>query len=153
MAENSLTNSLKSTLTVLDDCVKLEHTGVGAVLFGIPRGEKTIFYDDFTSVEFKPNKLLSTGYIQFNIPGHKQKASLPENDEYSFSFDKKIEYRAEKLYNKILENKRNHKSSGDTTVINQVSAADEVLKLKQLLDAGVLTQDEFDTKKKQLLGL
>lgn len=33
------------------------------------------------------------------------------------------------------------------------SPADEILKLKQLLDAGVLTQDEFDAKKKQLLGL
>lgn len=32
-------------------------------------------------------------------------------------------------------------------------AADEILKLKQLLDAGALTQDEFDAKKKQLLGL
>lgn len=35
----------------------------------------------------------------------------------------------------------------------ETSLADEILKLKQLLDAGVLTQDEFDTKKKQLLGL
>lgn len=33
------------------------------------------------------------------------------------------------------------------------SAADEIMKFKQLLDAGVITQDEFDSKKKQLLGL
>lgn len=33
------------------------------------------------------------------------------------------------------------------------STADEILKFKQLLDAGVLTQEEFDAKKKQLLGL
>ncbi len=33
------------------------------------------------------------------------------------------------------------------------SSADEILKLKQLLDAGVLTQDEFDAKKRQILGL
>ena len=33
------------------------------------------------------------------------------------------------------------------------SSADELLKFKQLLDAGVITQEEFDTKKKQLLGL
>lgn len=30
---------------------------------------------------------------------------------------------------------------------------DQLLKLKQLLDAGVLTQEEFDAKKKQILGL
>lgn len=33
------------------------------------------------------------------------------------------------------------------------SAADEIIKYKSLLDAGVLTQDEFDVKKKELLGL
>lgn len=33
------------------------------------------------------------------------------------------------------------------------TAADDLLKLKELLDAGILTQEEFDAKKKQLLGL
>ena len=33
------------------------------------------------------------------------------------------------------------------------SAADEILKFKGLLDAGIITQEEFDAKKKQLLGL
>ena len=34
-----------------------------------------------------------------------------------------------------------------------VSAADELRKFKELLDSGVITQEEFDAKKKQLLGL
>ena len=33
------------------------------------------------------------------------------------------------------------------------SAADEIKKFKELLDMGVITQEEFDAKKKQLLGL
>jgi hypothetical protein len=36
-------------------------------------------------------------------------------------------------------------SSGDST--------DEIMKLKGLLDAGAITQEEFDAKKKELLGL
>ncbi|MFJ6264444.1 SHOCT domain-containing protein [Lysinibacillus xylanilyticus] len=36
---------------------------------------------------------------------------------------------------------------------NQISAADEILKFKQLLDEGILTQEEYDAKKKQLLGI
>ena len=42
-----------------------------------------------------------------------------------------------------------------TQTVNQAnaSAADEIIKFKQLLDAGVITQDEFDAKKQQLLGL
>ena len=41
----------------------------------------------------------------------------------------------------------------ETNVINQVSAADELRKFKELLDMGIITQEEFDAKKKQLLGL
>lgn len=34
-----------------------------------------------------------------------------------------------------------------------ISAADEILKFKQLMDAGIITEQEFEAKKKQLLGL
>lgn len=34
-----------------------------------------------------------------------------------------------------------------------LSAADEIKKFKELLDSGIITQEEFDAKKKQLLGL
>lgn len=50
--------------------------------------------------------------------------------------------------------KRQNKISKNT--VNQVmpnSNADELKKYKELLDNGVITQEEFDAKKKQLLGL
>lgn len=34
-----------------------------------------------------------------------------------------------------------------------ISAADEILKFKSLMDAGIITEEEFQAKKKQLLGL
>ena len=34
---------------------------------------------------------------------------------------------------------------------NKLSVADELMKLKELLDSGVLTQDEFDQQKKKLI--
>lgn len=39
------------------------------------------------------------------------------------------------------------------TVHDSASNADELKKYKELLDSGVITQEEFDAKKKQLLGL
>lgn len=48
------------------------------------------------------------------------------------------------------------KESKKTVTIQQentTSAADEILKYKNLLDIGALTQDEFNRKKKELLGL
>ena len=43
--------------------------------------------------------------------------------------------------------------SEENTDEKSPSAADEILKYKQLLDMGVITQEEFDLKKKQLLNL
>jgi Bacterial PH domain/Short C-terminal domain len=44
-------------------------------------------------------------------------------------------------------------NSAPTQVVQQVSAADEIVKFKSLLDSGVITQEEFEIKKKSLLGL
>ena len=39
------------------------------------------------------------------------------------------------------------------TMQSNANSADELMKYKQLLDSGIITQEEFDAKKKQLLGL
>ena len=50
---------------------------------------------------------------------------------------------------------RQKKNSEPTTpsVASSTFNADELKKFKELLDMGVITQEEFDAKKKQLLGL
>lgn len=53
----------------------------------------------------------------------------------------------------LAVDKVDNNSSGTPVVQQTISSADELLKFKQLLDMGAITQEEFDTKKKQLLGL
>lgn len=50
---------------------------------------------------------------------------------------------------------RQNKPTATTTIKQEVpkSEADELKKYKELLDSGIITQEEFDAKKKQLLGL
>ncbi len=43
------------------------------------------------------------------------------------------------------------KAVGQPSGLGGISVADELMKLKDLLDGGVLTQDEFDEQKKKLL--
>ena len=43
--------------------------------------------------------------------------------------------------------------SKEVSATPAVSSMDELKKLKELLDMGIVTQEEFDAKKKQLLGL
>ncbi len=45
------------------------------------------------------------------------------------------------------------KKSASNYTVQPISAADEIKKFKALLDEGIITQEEFDAKKKQLLGL
>lgn len=44
-------------------------------------------------------------------------------------------------------------SNTSQTSAHIISSADELKKYKELLDSGVITEEEFNTKKKQLLGL
>ena len=52
---------------------------------------------------------------------------------------------------KINENESKSPASEPTSA--PTSNLDEIKKLKELLDLGAITEEEFDTKKKQLLGL
>ena len=57
---------------------------------------------------------------------------------------------------KLLVERQGKEKQATTTTIKQEipqSNADELKKYKDLLDSGVITQEEFDAKKKQLLGL
>lgn len=47
----------------------------------------------------------------------------------------------------------NKKGGRLDTNSNQINVADELKKLKELLDSGVLTQQEFETQKKKLLNI
>lgn len=51
--------------------------------------------------------------------------------------------------------KRQSKASSVSAIKQEIpqSSADELKKYKELLDSGVITQEEFDAKKKQLMGL
>lgn len=52
-----------------------------------------------------------------------------------------------------LTEKRKNATKAPSSAANQVSSADELKKFKELLDAGAISQEEYDSKKKQLFGL
>ena len=55
--------------------------------------------------------------------------------------------------NELLNTRTQQALKGTPTVVNKQSNYEELTKLKQLLDSGIITQEEFNEKKKQLLGL
>ena len=73
-----------------------------------------------------------------------------ENFEFRF-YDQKARDAVYDVINQQIAQRQNNK--GSVTVVNNASNADELKKYKELLDSGIITQEEFDAKKKQLLGL
>jgi len=72
-----------------------------------------------------------------------------------FSFSKTNDF-ATSVANEIraaFENYKNNDVVEVTGAAPAFSAADELKKFKELLDMGIISQEEFDAKKKQLLGL
>lgn len=116
-------------------------------------GEKVISMSSIKAVQYRAGGLIN-GFIQFEVGGRQvtmRNATQDENTVIILAGRQSEEAKRIKEYveNRIFE----IENSKNQPVIQQNSAADEVLKLKQLLDMGVLTQEEFDKKKKEILGL
>jgi hypothetical protein len=156
--------TLKATngiLTVFDDHVEISRKSVMGFLSQGIKGDRVIYYSDIASVEYKKPTMMANGYIQFIITGTThQNASVgifgssmesmkDPNTIILRAFNKETPELADKAY-KIIMNKLN---GAKTNKSDQVSSADELRKYKSLLDDGIITQDEFDKKKKDLLSL
>ena len=71
------------------------------------------------------------------------------SQNYAFSYIKNFA----EIYDAINGQLRIRQQKAKTETSPVASRADELEKFKGLLDKGVITQEEFDAKKKQLLGL
>lgn len=118
-------------------------------------GEKTIFYADCVGVQFKESGI-QIGYLQLEtasgIMNMKQSNFFNEN---SFTFDTSVQ--SNEKMREVADYVRGRvnaiKKGATQKQESQISVADEIKKFKELLDMGAITQEEFDAKKKQLLGL
>lgn len=147
------TSNSKFIVTVDDHTVKIQPKGfMNFINKGGSKGEKSIPLKSITAIQFKEPSMVTTGYIQFAYSGStetKGGTMSAVKDENTITFVKKELDKARELVD-LIESKR-HVNEPPSN--NSVSAADEILKMKELLDAGILTQEEFDTKKKQLLNI
>lgn len=124
-------------------------------------GDKTVMINQISGVQIKKVGL-ARGYIQFIMAGTKEAKSgiiggkIDENIVYSDSFFKKKNNQINSNFEEIKKyiEEFNSNQNGNTTIIQNVkSPAEQVKELKELLDMGAISQEEFDKKKKELLNL
>lgn len=156
-----IVNNLGKILDVYDNKVvftstKSTSTLLTGLAFGtsVTQGEKTIYYKDAIGVQYKPSSI-ADGYIQIETAaGGVTSSSSQYGGENSIQFSgKDRNAEAEIVVNFIRKQIEDIKNAPVGGVIQQASPAEELKKFKELLDIGVITQEEFDAKKKQLLGM
>ncbi|MBQ3231259.1 MAG: SHOCT domain-containing protein [Clostridia bacterium] len=139
-----------------DKCIIGTKAGVGSFITGNGSdGEKTIYYCDVLGVQYKRSGM-QLGYLQLETASSTMN-NRKDNffNENSFTFDGGLDMEMEEVSRFVKKKVDEAKQSKNSpaTIVQQTSSADELLKFKQLLDAGIITQEEFDAKKKQILGL
>lgn len=123
-------------------------------------GDKTIMINQISGVQIKKVGL-ARGYIQFIMAGTKEVKSgiiggkIDENVVYSDSSFKKSNKQINDDFEEIKKYIEDFNSNqNNTTVVQNVkSPVEQVKELKELLDMGAISQEEFDKKKKELLNL
>ncbi|WP_028975753.1 DUF4429 domain-containing protein [Sporolactobacillus terrae] len=139
----------KTTVAIDTHSVHIFRKGVNAAFTVGLSGEKTIPLSSITSVQFKKPGMTS-GYLQFGVLGGKETQGIMNavKDENSVIFIKKELDQALEL-KKYVEDRIN-KNNNST---NSLDPADQIKKFAELRDQGIITEEEFTSKKKQLLGI
>ncbi|EDP68454.1 hypothetical protein CAT7_07623 [Carnobacterium sp. AT7] len=146
----------KVSINLTDKAINITRKGFVNLMNQGLKGDKTIPLKNITAVQLKKPGMTS-GYIQFGVlGGNESKGGVfaATQDENTIMFSKKH-------YNDMVELKGYieeyiFRDEGSTTIVNAhsgKSAAEQVKELKELLDMDIITKDEFDRKKNELLNL
>lgn len=145
-----------------DDKIVITRKGfLGVVTQGL-KGDRTIYYSDLKGIEYKKPTFVANGYIQFitsaelantsNVSilgGTTGKGAKDPNTVVLRAFKKENVAQYIALHDFVME--KFEESKNKKFVTSNISTADELKKFKELLDSGVISQEDFDTQKKKLL--
>ena len=144
---------LNGQIEVYENRIVIRRKGAIAKLSqGFFKGDKEILLSKISAIQVKPGTIITNGYIQFSLSGGNESTkglSEATRDENTVFFLKKYNNEVMKLKERIYSLLENNSPSEN---VNNASAADELLKLKKLLDEGILNEDEYQSEKSKILN-
>lgn len=121
---------------------------IGSVAAGnVTDGKKIIYYSDVIGIQLKKAGVLM-GYLQLETA-----SSLMNNEKDNFYNENTFTFSQGNTSNEKIEKVFNYLSQRLEQIKFPRSEADEIRKYKELLDDNIITLEEFESKKKQLLNL
>ena len=142
-------------IELYDDKIMIKREGAHAKLTHGFKGDKTIYIDQVSGVQLKLGTNMLNGYIQITIPGGNESRGgimVATKDENTVFFKKAQNNAATRIKDKI-EELRNQARMGTQTVVQQQSIPEQIKAFKELYEDGILTEEEFEKKKKELLNM
>ena len=141
----------KATITITDDYISIHKHGYINKL----KGENRIPFSSIASLQYrKSNKLSATGMLRFTITGNSSPvASLADDNTIMFS------YKENELFEKMRDFIQSQiqiissPSAEKTSSTPDFDPVAEIRRYKELMDEGIITSEEFEAKKQQLLSL
>lgn len=145
---------VQDLLEVFDDRVAITPKGVLAFLNKGIKGTKEIPFASIVAVQFKEATAFFSGYLQFTIPGgNESKGGIfaATRDENTFMFaHAKNNAMAREIKEHIDGAIRQSRAPQPLAPVTNLS--DELQKLADLREQGVLSEDEFKAAKNKLIG-
>ena len=135
----------KTTVTIKRDGL------LGFLTQGL-KGDKQILISQISAIQFKKADGFTNGYIQLAfIGGQEAKGGLSEavSDENTVLFQTNQQAEFEKFRQELQQRIEKSQNGGNRPNSN----LDDLEKLAALRDKNIITGDEFEAKKRQLLGL
>jgi hypothetical protein len=141
-------------LTVTPTKIVISRKGAMGFISQGHKGEKEIDLSQISAIQFKKPGLATVGYIQFSfLGGSETKGGIKDavRDENTIMF-KGGEVEADFVKAKeLIDFYRARLRAGES--VAGPSGLDDLERLAELRDRGVISEEEFAAKKKQILGL
>jgi hypothetical protein len=145
---------LQDILEVYEDKLKITPTGVLALINKGMKGTKTIPFLSINAIQYKNPGSFTNGYIQFTLSGGMESrggildATKDENTVMFAAKDTAIIGKIKDYIESQMQKLRNPNTPNQSSA----SLSSELEKLAELKNKGILTDDEFQSAKKRLLG-
>ena len=146
-------NGLQGTLAIFEDYIEFDFSGsaMKKYMSGFG-GVKKVYYHQINSIQKRDATDMINGTIEFELPG--MAASTFSQNENLITYLPKYQEEAEKIYDfvndKILSIHQ-AKTQPSQVVQTEASPMAKLKEAKELLDMGVITQEEFDEIKAKCL--
>jgi hypothetical protein len=142
---------INGQLDLLEDTIRIRRKGVRSFLTQGLKGEKEILISQISAIQFKKAGLVTNGYIQFSfIGGLESKSGIlgATMDENSVFFNKNQEpaFAAirEEVQRRISQFRQGTRPGSNINDLEQLAS---------LRDRGIISEQEFNIKKRQILGI